>query len=370
MLKFNLFYECRVNPSSKELTKQGEALTCSHSITESRKAFDHQNWPLAKDYLDQALRYAEAAPTLLLERSWCWFHLGEQFDTIADTGKVLKLEPDNIEALELRGRAYYILGELDTSINHYRTALKFDPEHKACKDMYKVVKQVLDGQKKFEKASSSGDHKRAVELLLKIISIDPNHRHFVPKAKLDLARTYRHLKQYKDAKATLEEVIQLDESNAEAFKVLGQVLMDLEDYEAAIIKLNKAKELSGGTDGSIDEELRKAEAAVKQAKQKDYYKILKVGRRATLKEIKKAYREGALQWHPDKHLGEEDKEKAEKQFQLIAEAYEVLSDEEKRGKYDRGEEVFPNQGGGGPQQHQGNPFMFRQGGQQFHFRFG
>ena len=41
------------------------------------------------------------------------------------------------------------------------------------------------------------------------------------------------------------------------------------------------------------------------------------------------------------------KAKAETEFQLVAEAYEVLSDEEKRGKYDRGEEVFENQGGGG-----------------------
>jgi DnaJ family protein C protein 3 len=48
----------------------------------------------------------------------------------------------------------------------------------------------------------------------------------------------------------------------------------------------------------------------------------------------------ALVWHPDKHTGEEEKEKAEKQFQLIAEANEILSDDEKRGKYDRGEDVL------------------------------
>ena len=46
-----------------------------------------------------------------------------------------------------------------------------------------------------------------------------------------------------------------------------------------------------------------------------------------LKEIKKAYRDQALQWHPDKHSGEEEKEIAEKKFQLVAEAYEILSDE-------------------------------------------
>jgi len=286
---------------------------------------------------------------------------------------VLKLEPDNMEALELRGRAYYIIGELDTAMNHYRKALKFDPEHKTCKDMYRVVKSITDGQKKFEKATAAGDHKRAAELLIKMINVDSGHRTVVPKARLDLARTYRHLKKHKEAKQEAELVIQADENSAEAYKILGQVLVDLEDYEAAVIKFNKAKELSQGQDREIEDELRKAEAALKQSKQKDYYKTLKVGRKATLKEIKKAYRELALIWHPDKHKGEEDKERAEKQFQLVAEAYEVLSDDEKRQKYDRGEDVFPNQGGGGGQQHHqgfgGNPF-FRQGGQQFHFRFG
>ena len=68
--------------------------------------------------------------------------------------------------------------------------------------------------------------------------------------------------------------------------------------------------------------------------------------------------------------GEEEKTKAEVQFQLIAEAYEILSDNEMRQKYDRGEEVLPNQGG---QQQQGgfDPFGGRGfgGGQQFHHFF-
>ena len=243
---------------------------------EARRAFHHSNWPLAKDYLDQAIRFAEASPSLHLERSWCWFHMGEQYDTIADTGKVLKLEPDNMEALGLRGRAYYILGEFDTSINHYRKALKLDPEHKECKDMYRVVKSVLDNQKKYEKAVAGGDHKRGIEILTKLIAVDPNHRTFVPKARLNLARSLRHLKKYKEARAEAEQAVQADESNAEAHKVLGQIFVDLEDYETAVHKFNKAKELSEGGDREIDEELRKAEAALKQSKQKDYYKTLKV----------------------------------------------------------------------------------------------
>ncbi|MBC7076346.1 MAG: J domain-containing protein, partial [Syntrophomonadaceae bacterium] len=66
----------------------------------------------------------------------------------------------------------------------------------------------------------------------------------------------------------------------------------------------------------------------------DYYKILGVNRDATDKEIKAAYRRLARKWHPDLHSGKK-KEEAEEKFKQINEAYEVLSDPEKKTKYDR-----------------------------------
>lgn len=69
-------------------------------------------------------------------------------------------------------------------------------------------------------------------------------------------------------------------------------------------------------------------------KYQDYYKILGVDRNSTPEEIKKAYRKLARKYHPDTQP-EEKKEEAEKKFKEINEAYEVLSDPEKRKKYDR-----------------------------------
>ena len=66
----------------------------------------------------------------------------------------------------------------------------------------------------------------------------------------------------------------------------------------------------------------------------DYYEILGVSRDADEKKIKAAYRKLARKWHPDLHNGK-DKEAAEEKFKAINEAYEVLSDAEKRNKYDR-----------------------------------
>jgi curved DNA-binding protein CbpA len=66
---------------------------------------------------------------------------------------------------------------------------------------------------------------------------------------------------------------------------------------------------------------------------KDYYAILGVSREATQEEIKQAYRRLAREYHPDRHPGDKA---IEERFKEINEAYAVLSDPEKRARYDRG----------------------------------
>ncbi len=65
---------------------------------------------------------------------------------------------------------------------------------------------------------------------------------------------------------------------------------------------------------------------------RDYYEVLGVSKSATKEEIKKAYRKQALKYHPDKNPGDK---KAEENFKEAAEAYEVLSNDEKKARYDR-----------------------------------
>ena len=104
------------------------------------------------------------------------------------------------------------------------------------------------------------------------------------------------------------------------------------------------------------------------AEKRDYYEVLGVSKNASDDEIKKAYRKLAVKYHPDKNPG--DKE-AEAKFKEISEAHEVLSDKQKRARYDQ----FGHAGVGGASggAYGGNPFAggnFNFNGQTFNFDFG
>ncbi|GGD16095.1 molecular chaperone DnaJ [Flavobacterium orientale] len=78
---------------------------------------------------------------------------------------------------------------------------------------------------------------------------------------------------------------------------------------------------------------------------KDFYEILGISKNATAEEIKKAYRKKAIEFHPDKNPGNKE---AEENFKKAAEAYEVLSDPNKKAKYDQyGHAAFDGNGGFG-----------------------
>ena len=82
------------------------------------------------------------------------------------------------------------------------------------------------------------------------------------------------------------------------------------------------------------------------ATQLDYYEILSVSRDADLTQVKRSYRKLAMKYHPDRTQGDKG---LEDKFKEIQEAYEILSDSQKRASYDQYGHagVDPNRGGGG-----------------------
>ena len=357
------------------------ALECANTLEAAEKAAYEKDFARAAALFRNALRFTEYAPDIMWSKAQAQLEMGDYYGAISDSGKLLKLLPHHIEAYELRGTAYYRLAEHEQAVAHYREGLKLDPEHKGCKQGHKLVKKLEKSRKKAEEAFDTKKYEEAVALYEKTRNIDPEHvtfnRQIMLKQIKALSRSGKH-----DAAITEARRYNEENETVEGLWVLGEALTDSEKFDEALNIYRKALETAPENSQEEQEakkKVKEAEIALKQSKEKNYYKILDVSRTATPKEIKSAYRKLALRWHPDK-VSESEKEEAEKKFQDIGEAYEVLSDEELRAKYDRGEEVFENQGG---QQRPMNSFHFFNqnfggggqhfrhqggGGQRFHFR--
>mmetsp|Transcript_61664 Transcript_61664/g.121092 ORF Transcript_61664/g.121092 Transcript_61664/m.121092 type:complete len:513 (-) Transcript_61664:357-1895(-) len=339
-----------LDEKASELRDLTPATDCMHHLTHAEELEKRGDLGGAKDALGGAMLVADSSHDLLLRRATLEVAMGDYFEAVADSGRAIKLEPDSIAALSMRGQAYYLLGEHEMALNHWRGALKFDPEHPEVKESYRLLKKIEKANGKGDAHSAAGRPEEAIASWRAAIAADPAHRFFISPTSVKIAKAFGQLKKWGDAADSCQEALNQkgisNELKLEAELALGEALLGGEKYEDAMKWFQAASE-TNQQDPRAKEGHQKAQAALKQSKEVDHYKELGVARTATSKEIKKAYRGMALLHHPDK-AAEDDREEAEKKFMKIAAAHEILSDDEMRGKYDRGEDVS----GHGQQQQQ------------------
>lgn len=373
-----------ITDDSEEYNKLLEdAVQCESDIFHAGQAMLNEDYISASQYYQRAISQVEQASDLMFLKAMALYETGDYYGVISDTGQVLKQYSKHLEAYKLRGDAYTRLGEHDTATQHYREALKLDPEHKGCKEGHKFVKKIEKKRKKGDDAYDAGKFEDAIQFWTQAMEVDETHSAFNRPTLLKIVKAYSRLGEHNKAIGAASKHIE-EEETLEGLWALGDAQTHAEKFDEALRIFQQAAEtaVEGEMKQQAQKKVKEAQVALKQSKEKNYYKILGVPRTAAKKEIKKAYREQALKWHPDKNP--KDSEEAEKMFADISEAYEVLSDEEMKAKYDRGEPVFDNQGGGGGGGHHFNPHQFFNqqfnggagggqrggGGQRFHFNMG
>ncbi|PPR90470.1 hypothetical protein GOBAR_AA30228 [Gossypium barbadense] len=337
-----------------QLRQAQSALETAFSLFDSR---DHTK---ALEYLDRVvLVFSPACSKAKILKAKLLLAAKDYSSVISETGFILKEDENNLEALLLRGQAYYYLADHDVAQRHYQKGLRLDPEHSELKKAYFGLKNLLKKTKSAEDNVNKGKLRLAVEDYKGALALDPNHLAHNVHLHLGLCKVLVKLGRGKDASSSCSEALNIDGELLEALVQRGEAKLLTEDWEGAVDDLKSAAQKSP-QDMNIREALMRAEKALKMSKRKDWYKILGVSKTSSVAEIKRAYKKLALQWHPDKNV--DNREEAEAQFQEIAAAYEVLGDDEKRAKYDRGEDIEDMGMGGG-----GFPGGFGGGGFGFNF---
>ncbi|KAK8795716.1 hypothetical protein WA158_000372 [Blastocystis sp. Blastoise] len=283
--------------------------------------------------------------------------LNKWYDVIADTGLLLKNNPNDLSLLSERGYAYIQLGDDTMAKKHFRSCLQSDPEYKPCKTTMKLLNKIIKKRNNIEEDIEKEQWTEAEEDTMSLYSLKDIPSFYIHESEKYLCRISNKLSKSEETEKYCKLAIEEYPQEVDFYCILADSYLLAEKYQDAknIIKQGLDK---NERNEKLSQKMQEIDTAEKRSKEKDYYKILGVKRDATKKQIKSAYRKLALQWHPDKHQGD-DKEIAEKKFREIAEAYEILSDDENRGKYDRGEDVS-----GQAQNAQQNPF------QNFQFNFG
>ncbi|KAM4795372.1 dnaJ homolog subfamily C member 3 [Rhinophrynus dorsalis] len=368
------------NPSTQEEKEASAQLLKSDEIQRMRSqgvaAFDSGDYVSAETFLNFILETCVWDAEIRELRAECYIKQGEPGKAISDLKAASKLKSDNTDAFYKVSKIYYQLGDHEMSLSEIRECLKLDPDHKECFAHYKQVKKLNKQIQTAEELIHEGRYEDAISKYEGILKTEPNVPYYSALVQERSCHCYSKNQQSTEAIKVCTEFLQKEPTNVNALKDRAEAYILDELYEEAIRDYETAQQNSEN-DKQIREGLDKAQKLLKQSQKKDYYKILGVKRNAKKQEIIKAYRKLAQQWHPDNFQDEEEKKRAEKKFIDIASAKEVLTDPEKRSRFDAGEDPLDpesQQGGGGANFHHfhqwqgfnpfgsGGPFNFK-----FHF---
>ncbi|XP_064787671.1 dnaJ homolog subfamily C member 3-like isoform X2 [Oncorhynchus masou masou] len=323
--------------------------------------------------LDRVVELSPWDPESRELRADCYIRLGDPRKAIHDLTPTTQLRNDNRAAFLKLSILHYSLGEHQESLGHVRECLKLDQDDKDCLSHYKQVKKL---SKQLDSAEEHIDEARYQEAIAKYESVmrrEPNVPYYTNKANERICFCLVKNKMTAKAIDICSEAHQRDPRNINILRDRAEAFILNQDYEKAVEDYQEAREFDM-ENNEIREGLERAQKLLKLSRKRDYYKILGVNRSANKQEIIKAYRKLAQQWHPDNFREQAKKMEAEKRFIDIASAKEVLTDPEKRQKFDLGEDPLDpesQQGGGGGQGGQGRPFHFNpfDSGGNYHFKF-
>ncbi|CAN0144596.1 unnamed protein product [Ascophyllum nodosum] len=288
----------------------------------------------------------------------CLMGAGKHEEAYAMSSALVRHSQNNPKLLIARARCLYLMGNLDSAVKHLQQeAARQDPdkaEYRVLIKQYKLMESTKEaGNRAFKAQNIQG----AIDSWGAALAMDKTNKAFNSKLYCNRATAFAKLSRHAEAVAESTRALGDDPSYTKAYERRAASLFELggvENLEPACRDYERLLEMvSEDKQREIQGKLRKAQAALKQARRKDFYKILGVSRSADEAEIKKAYRKAALKYHPDRQSSktEEEKEQAGKVFRDIGEAYEVLSDPQKKQRYDSGVDLEdidnPHAGHGG-----------------------
>nr|XP_039250330.1 dnaJ homolog subfamily C member 3-like [Styela clava] len=339
------------------------------NINQAAQSFQSKDYRQVVNYMKEVIETCPWNAEFRETRAMAHEGLGDLRSAISDLKPTTTLRLDNTAGYLKISILYYRLGDIEQSLDEIRECLKLDPDHKECYAHYKNVKKLFKTVESGRKFMNEERWDDAIGKFTKALQQEPRIPAFNLEIKLRICESYVKKASPIEALAACKDVLKYDSHNIPAIFLISEAYTLNSQYQEAVDILQEASQIDENYPG-LNDKIKQAQKLLKQSQKRDYYKILGVSRNARKREIEKAYRNLARQWHPDNFKTEEEKKSAESKFIDLAAAKEVLTDPEKRRKFDSGVDPLDpeEQNGGG---HHGHGFHFNPfGGGGFKFHFG
>eukprot|EP00980_Cylindrotheca_fusiformis_P031212 scaffold25998_cov122-Cylindrotheca_fusiformis.AAC.5 len=309
--------------------------------TLGQNQLNSQQYAGAKSTYSSLLREGPSAIAFLLGAARADLGLGLTDSALRLTKRVLMQHAQNPQACWVRGQAVFLMGDSAVGLKLLQEALRLDPDSSEIKQSFKIAKKVKDSMDVAQTKIFSRNFEEAVELLTFCVE---NYKPLPPKSPLyatlytQRAQAYLRLKLYKETLKDCALVLYAQEDHIPAWLVRFQAYHGLEDHETA---MNEVTDILSKfpQEERLLKAYERADFLLRKKNRVDYYKLMGVSPIASEMEIKKAYKRKALELHPDRlppGSSEEMQQKAQQQFQLLGEGFEILCDDFMRRLYDEG----------------------------------
>jgi len=295
-------------------------------------------------HIDAALKIAPVSIRYKLMRAECLAYLGRLSEASNIAITIMQCDTKNVDAIYVRGLTLYFEDNIDKSILHFERTLTLDPDHKRAKKLRQQAKTLKQKKETGNELFKKFKYRDALDMYNEALQVDLTNKNSNSKLYYNRALVNSKLGKLKEAICDCNEALKINQTYLKALLKRAKCYYDLEKFDECIKDYEAAFKL----EKSIDTKnlLRDAKFQLKKSKRKDYYKILGIGRNASTDEIKKAYKKRALVHHPDRHSNatEDEQKEQEIKFKEVGEAYAVLSDSNKKMRYDSGQDMEGNSG--------------------------
>ena len=339
----------RQHPTNSTLNKELQIVQYLIELeAKAQQELKAKQYGSAKSSFGNLLMEAPSAVPFLLGAAQADLGLGLTDSCLRMTKRVLLQHAQNPMGCWIRGQAVFLMGDAKVGIQLLQEALRLDPDSNIFKQSYKQAKQVQEWMTTAQQAMFSRKFPMAIDHLTQCLesyqptttapSALPSKCALYATLYTQRAEAYLRLKEYTNALKDCALVTYAQEDYIPAWLIRFQAHHGLGEHAIVLEQVTDLLQ-KWPQDHRLRQAYERADFLHRKEKRLDYYQLLGVPSIASEMEIKKAYKRKALELHPDKvppGSSPEIQQQAQKRFQQLGEALEILTDDFQRRLYDEG----------------------------------